>query len=150
MTFRPALVRLETRLAPANLDVLTSHYDAFLSGANAQEIGITGTPIIDGTTGTLYVVAKTKEVVAGTAHYVQRLHALDVTTGGEKFGGPVTIGDTTLGGIDGGYTDTTPVVVAGAGHGSDGAGHVRFNALRELQRPGLTLVNGTVYVAFAS
>ena len=35
----------------------------------------------------MYVVAKTKE----SGNYVQRLHALDITTGAEKFGGPVVL-----------------------------------------------------------
>src|SRR4029077_20476370 len=74
------------------------------------EVGITGTPVIDGSTNTLYVVAKTKEVRTDGAHYVQKLHALDLSTGQEKFGGPATIGDTT--GTD---TNTSPVSVLGNG-----------------------------------
>src|SRR5262249_1635550 len=103
----------------------------------------------DGSTGTIYLVAKTKEIRSGVAHYVQKLYALDVTTGADRFGGPAVIGDTTIGGPDGGYTNTTAISVAGTGDGSSG-GRVRFNALREHQRPGLVLSNGVVYIAWAS
>src|SRR5262249_23758389 len=121
-----------------------------ISGDIVPEIGITGTPVIDGATNTMFVVVKTKEVVAGTAHYVQRLHALDITTGQDRaVNGVVTIGDTTIGGPDGGYTDNTAIAVPGTGAGSDGT-TVRFNALRENQRTALALVNGVVYLAWAS
>lgn len=119
-----------------------------ISADIVPEVGITGTPVIDATTGTLYVVPKTKEVRDGFTHYVQRLWALDVATG-EDVTDPMLIGDTTIGGPDQGYTNITPISVPGTGHGSSG-GIVRFNALRELQRPALTLSNGIVYVAWAS
>ncbi|MEK7314842.1 MAG: LamG-like jellyroll fold domain-containing protein [Candidatus Eisenbacteria bacterium] len=95
-----------------------------------NEIGITGTPVIDPATGTLYVVAKTKE---GPDTYVMRLHALDIATGAEKLGGPVTI----------------QASVPGTGIGSSG-GVLDFLPLRQLQRPALLLENGIIYVAFAS
>jgi hypothetical protein len=97
-------------------------------------IGITSTPVIDPTTMTLYVLAKTKEVSGTATHYINRLHALDVGSGAEKFGGPVVI----------------QPVVAGTGEGNDGAGHVLFDGLRHMNRSGLLLANGVVYVAFAS
>jgi hypothetical protein len=93
------------------------------------EIGITGTPVIDQSTGTLYVVAKTKEGV----NYIQRLHALDITTGAEKFGGPVAIQGS----------------VAGSGSGSQ-SGQLSFDPLKENQRPALVLSNGVVYMGWAS
>jgi hypothetical protein len=114
------------------------------------EIGITATPVIDPSSGTLYVVSKTKETRADGAHYVQKLHALDVTTGAEKFGGPVLIGDTmNNGGPAGGYTDMTPVAVPGTGDGSDGT-TVRFNALRENERSGEFISGGVLYLSFTS
>ncbi len=97
----------------------------------APEIGITGTPVIDPSTNTLYVVAKTKEVSGSTTAYVQRLHALDLATGAEKFNGPEIISASTPGTGDGGTSDT-------------------FDAKIENQRASLALVNGVVYVAFAS
>ena len=95
-----------------------------------NEIGITSTPVIDQASGTLYVVAATKE---GTGKYVQRLHALDIATGVEKFGGPVVI----------------QASVSGTGDGASG-GAVAFDPLRENQRPALLLSNGVVYLAFGS
>jgi hypothetical protein len=91
--------------------------------------GITGTPVIDLTNKTMFLVARTKENTA----YVQRLHALDITTGAEKLGGPIVISAS----------------VFGTGEGSNGTS-VGFDPLRENNRPALLLLNGMVYVAFGS
>jgi hypothetical protein len=116
--------------------------DEFGTSSNcfiAPVIGITSTPVIDPSSGTLYVTAQTKEsqdptCVSGcTSNYIYRLHALDVTTGAEKFGGPVSISAS----------------VPGTGYDSVG-GVVTFSALHHLQRAGLLLANGTVYLAFGS
>jgi hypothetical protein len=93
------------------------------------QVGITGTPVIDPATGTLYVVSATQEGV----NFILRLHALDVTTGAEKLGGPVVI------------TATVP----GTGNGSSG-GSLTFDPEWQNQRPGLLLLNGIVYIGFAS
>ena len=98
--------------------------------ALGPEVGITGTPVIDPTTGTLYVSAVTYE----NNQAVHRLHALDITTGAEKFGAPVVITAT----------------VKGTGIGNDGMGNITFYPLTQNQRAGLLLYNGVVFVAFGS
>ena len=116
----------------------------YVSTNIVPEVGITGTPVIDGSTNTLYVVSKTKEIRADGAHYVQKLHALDLATGQEKYGGPATIGDTTVNNVN-----TSPLVVPGNGDGSSN-GMVTFNARTQLNRVALQLAGGNVYIAWAS
>ena len=117
------------------------------------EVGITGTPVIDGKSGVLYVVPKTKEMVQGIAHYVQRLHAIDVATGLDLFP-PKDVADTTF--ISGVYANVTPIVACGRGEGSEASEDcpdgrvVKFNALRQLNRSALTLSADRIYVAWAS
>jgi hypothetical protein len=98
-------------------------------GDLTPEVGVTGTPVIDPTTKTLYVVSKSMNA-AGTLFY-QRLHAIDVTSGAEKAGSPVDIAATYPGTAAGGST-------------------IAFSAQMEDQRAGLALYNGTVYIAWGS
>ena len=95
-------------------------------GAIAPELGVTSTPVIDPASGNLYVVSHSMNS-AQTVYYA-RLHAIILATGAEKVGAPVTI------------TGTYPTT----------GGTVSFNPRWHLQRAGLALVNGVVYVAFAS
>lgn len=91
-------------------------------------MSIAGTPVIDATTSTLYVVARTVE--NGTQ--VQRFHALDIRTGMAKPNSPVKI----------------QASVAGTGDGSVN-GTVQFQPLYENQRLSLLLLNGVVYVGWS-
>lgn len=110
--------------------ITTVASDSDLDCSNiSPEVGITGTPVIDLASNTLYVVAKTKE----NGVFFQRLHALDITSGAEKFGGPVAIQAT----------------VPGTGDASTG-GRIAFDPLKGNQRPGLLLLNGMVYITWAS
>ena len=135
------------------------------SDIDGPEVGIESTPVIDESTGTIYVVAKTKETGRGDGHihYVQRLHALDVATGAEKFGGSQVIGDTTCDNSNPGsgststydfnltaYPQTPSAATNSATADNSVDGRVYFNALRNLQRCSLTLSNGVVYVGWSS
>src|ERR1700686_4208362 len=86
----------------------------------SPDIGIVGTPVIDPNTNTIYVVSKSKN---GSSFH-QRLHALNLSDGSERFGGPQEI--------------------------AFNSGGANFNALTQNQRAGLALVGGVVYVAYAS
>jgi hypothetical protein len=88
------------------------------------EVGVISTPVIDPQSNTIYVVAETYE----SSKLVHRLHALDITTGAEKFGSPVTIAAT--------FTSS--------------AGTSTFLSAKQINRPGLLLVNGHVYIGFGS
>ncbi len=93
------------------------------------EVGIIATPVIDTGNNTMYVTAKTYE----NSVQIFRLHALNISTGAEEFGGPVQIAAT----------------ISGSGVESSG-GKVTFAASQENQRAAVSLINGVIYLAFAS
>jgi len=93
------------------------------------EVGITGTPVIDPATNTLYVVAMTEEEPSG--QFVHQLHALDVATGAERPGSPVEIQASAPGIGDGNET-------------------VQFKPWLYKERAGLLLLNGIVYTEWSS
>jgi hypothetical protein len=100
------------------------------------DIGILGTPVIDPSTNTIFVVTKTK---TNATTYHQRIHALSLATGAEVAAGPVDI------------TGSNVTSSGNCENGFGGAsGTMKFDPLWENQRPGLALLNGVVYVAWAS
>jgi hypothetical protein len=92
-------------------------------------IGIVGTPVIDAGTGTMYFVARS---TTGST-FVQFLHAVNIVDGSEMPGSPTRITATSSGNGDGSVN-----------------GVISFDAQRQNQRQGLTLLNGVVYVTFSS
>jgi hypothetical protein len=92
-------------------------------------IGIVGTPVIDAARGTLYFVARS---TTGST-FVQYLHAVNIVDGNEMAGSPRAITATYSGNGDGSVN-----------------GVIAFDAQRQNQRQGLTLLNGFVYVTFSS
>ena len=121
-------VNLGSTVDPATFGTAAQPYSDILN-----EIGILGTPVIDRVGGTIYVVDET--LADGGAAFF--LHALDLSTGGEKLNGPVQIQAT----------------VAGSGWGGTGDasdGELPLLAAGHIQRPGLLLANGSIYIGFGS
>jgi hypothetical protein len=105
-------------VAPLNTDMTGACGGAYHDFSG--KMGIVGAPVIDPSSGTLYLVARTKEF---GSTYVQRLHALDITTGNEQ--------------------PNSPLIIA-ATNG------VPFDPYKQNQRAGLLLVNGYVYITWSS
>jgi Immunoglobulin domain len=99
-------------------------------GQVTPEIGITSTPVIDRTRNAIYLVAVSKTT---GGNYIHRIHALNLTTGAELFGGPTTI------------TATYPGSGANSSNGS-----VIFDPKQYNERPGLLQVGGTIYTTWGS
>ncbi len=93
-----------------------------------KELGILSTPVIDQSTNTLYAVS----AAPSGGGYIHYLHAIDLSTKAEKFGGPVQI----------------QASVSGTGYDAQGGKVTLSTASADVQRAALLLANGTVYVAF--
>src|SRR5215469_6916893 len=96
----------------------------------SPEVGILSTGTIDLQRGVLYVVSETLQ--AGVPSSL--LHALDLTSGAEKLNGPITI----------------KAIVPGTGAGALANQTVPFDSRQHIQRPGLLVANGAVYISFGS
>jgi hypothetical protein len=114
---------------PATGERTLSMADVLNCPSITPEIGITGTPVIDASTGTLYVIASS--ILNG--QFFHRLHALDITTGAERPGSPVVI-EASVPGLGDGFSQTT----------------VPFHPYLYKNRAGLLLLNGVVYTAWTS
>ncbi len=93
------------------------------------EVGVLSTPVIDLSRQVMYVVSDTLEGATPVFH----LHALSLADGTEMLNGPVEI----------------TAVVDGHASGNN-QGKLAFDPAIHLQRPGLALVNGKLYLGFGS
>jgi hypothetical protein len=103
------------------------------SNTRVPQIGITGTPVIDASTHTIYAVAATKTLSTPTVFH-QRLHAIGIGTGKERPNSPVDI----------------QAKFPGTGGTQDGSGNVVFDPLTHFNRTALLLFANNVYIAFGS
>jgi hypothetical protein len=95
-------------------------------------IGITGTPVIDPVSGTLYFDVFSGDV-PNTTNCVHRIHALNISTGQEQPYSPVLV------------TASVP------GTGVDSTnGVVNFIPQNHMNRPAMTLAGGILYAAYGS
>jgi hypothetical protein len=108
------------------VSLLKSGETPLTAGPILPNLGVTSTPTIDPSTNTLYVVSAQKTASGGTF----RLNALNIATGAQKFGGPVTIH------------------VSVPATNSDAVNGVESLTTACVQRAALLLANGNVYVGF--
>ncbi|MGO9463932.1 MAG: hypothetical protein ACLQVF_07235, partial [Isosphaeraceae bacterium] len=94
------------------------------SETNFQGSGIIGTPAIDPSTNTIYLVSSQFYVAGNVTHYTKTLDAIDMSDGTERPGSPAVIADT--GYVGGTAVSFTGPSVPGTGAGSVG-GIVYFN-----------------------
>ncbi len=133
-----AVIRQISLLPQSELPVTCKKAGSQTCGSFNSTIGIVGTPVIDTSTKTMYLVTWTESTSANcaatNAHscFVHRLHALDLATGAEKNNGPVVVPSVSI-------------------------GQSKFSSFNHIQRPGLLLLpniesNGdsAVYVAFSA
>lgn len=121
-------VNLGSTVDPASFGTAAQPYTDIVN-----EIGILGTPVVDRVGSTIYVVDET--LAGGSAAFFS--HALDLATGGEKLHGPIQIQATVAGS---GWL--------GTGDASDG--ELPLQPAGHIQRPGLLLANGSIYIGFGS
>lgn len=121
----PCIQLWKTSLIPAGQEAVAAPNFDIPTDDISPFIGITGTPVIDPSSGTIYVVAES-HTPSFHAVYDERLYALDLATGQPK------------------------VQPAGIPFGGDSSAGANFDPLLENQRAALLLDNGHVYVAFAS
>jgi hypothetical protein len=112
---------------PRNTDMTGACGGSYMDFSGSM--GIVGTPVIDGATGTMYFVARS---TTGSS-FVQHLHSVNVVDGNEVAGSPKEITAT----------------YSGSGDGSVN-GVIAFDAQRQNQRQALTLLDGIVYVTWSS
>ncbi len=136
---------------------ITACPGGFGTEINSQDIspwiGIVGTPVIDGTNGYIYVVAKTREVHASDQthpHYVLTLHKVRLSDG---FDISTVMADTTLQTSDTTFTFNSGPYIVGTGQAAltvSGQSRIYLNALRHMARPALELYNGRIYIGLGS
>ena len=142
---------------PAIAVGITACPGGFGTEINSQDIspwiGIVGTPVIDGTNGYIYLVAKTREVHAGDQthpHYVLTMHKVRLSDGLDT---SAVMADTTLQTSDTTFTVNSGPYVVGTGEAAitvSGQSRIYLNALRHMCRPALILYNGRIYVGVGS
>ncbi len=144
-------------LNPALAVGITACPGGFGTEINSQDIspwiGVVGTPVIDGTNGYIYLVAKTREVHGGDQthpHYVLPLHKVPLADGLDT---NAVMADTTLQTSDTTFTVNSGPYVVGTGEAAitvSGQSRIYLNALRHMCRPALALSYGRIYVGVGS